>query len=190
MVVLNKIYTRTGDKGQTALGDGNRVDKFSDRVTAYGTSDELNCTVGMARLHADGVMDTQLAAIQNDLFDLGADLCRPNLSGDAKAEYPPLRMVATQTERLEAEIDVMNANLEPLRSFVLPGGSALAAHLHLCRTVARRAERLSVALGMDEDVNPHVITYLNRLSDWFFVASRVANDQGRADVLWVPGANR
>ena len=190
MVVLNKIYTRTGDKGTTALGNGDRVAKHDARVNAYGTSDELNATVGMARLHAAGEMDAQLSAIQNDLFDLGADLCRPDLSKDAEAEYPPLRMVESQVKRLEAEIDAMNADLEPLRSFILPGGSALAAHLHLCRTVARRAERLATELAGVEEVNAHAVTYLNRLSDWFFVAARVANDGGKADVLWVPGANR
>lgn len=190
MVVLSKIYTRTGDKGTTALGNGDRVAKYDARVTAYGTSDELNATLGMARLHADGTLDTQLAAIQNDLFDLGADLCRPEIAADARADYPPLRMVATQVARLECEIDAMNDHLEPLRSFVLPGGSALAAHLHLCRTVARRAERLAVELAQDDEVNPHVITYLNRLSDWFFVAARIANSNGQDDVLWVPGANR
>ena len=190
MVVLNKIYTRTGDKGTTALGNGDRVAKFDPRVTAYGTSDELNATLGVARLHAEGAMDTQLSYIQNDLFDLGADLCRPDMAKDAESEYPPLRMAESQVLRLEAEIDVMNDKLEPLRSFILPGGSALAAHLHICRTVARRAERLAVELSQSEEVNPHVVTYLNRLSDWFFVAARIANDDGRADVLWVPGANR
>ena len=135
-------------------------------------------------------MDSALARIQNDLFDLGADLCRPDLSGDATAEYPPLRMVQAQVDRLEAEIDAMNAAIPPLRSFVLPGGSPLAAHLHLCRTVSRRAERLAVALARDEEVNPSALRYLNRLSDWFFVASRAANDDGARDVLWVPGANR
>lgn len=190
MVVLNKIYTRTGDKGTTALGNGDRVAKHDARVNAYGTSDELNACVGMSRLHAEGDIDARLSAIQNDLFDLGADLCRPDLSGDAKAEYPPLRMVESQVSRLENEIDEMNANLEPLRSFILPGGSALAAHLHLCRTVARRAERLATELAEQEEVNTHAVKYLNRLSDWFFVAARVANDDGKADVLWVPGANR
>ncbi|SFI83367.1 cob(I)yrinic acid a,c-diamide adenosyltransferase [Jannaschia pohangensis] len=190
MVVLSKIYTRTGDAGTTALGDGTRVPKTSARVEAYGTVDEANCTIGMARLHAEGDMDKQLAMIQNDLFDLGADLCRPGMDRDGEAEYPPLRLAAAQVDRLEAEIDAMNAALEPLRSFVLPGGSALAAHLHLCRTVTRRAERLSVELAGQEDVNPAAVKYLNRLSDWFFVASRIANDDGRADVLWVPGANR
>lgn len=190
MVVLNKIYTRTGDKGTTALGDGNRVAKHDARVNAYGTSDELNATVGVARLHASGEMDTQLSAIQNDLFDLGADLCRPDLSKDAEAEYPPLRMVEAQVKRLEAEIDVMNADLQPLRSFILPGGSPLAAHLHICRTVARRAERLATELAEVEEVNAHAVTYLNRLSDWLFVAARVANNNGNDDMLWVPGANR
>jgi cob(I)alamin adenosyltransferase len=190
MVVLSKIYTRTGDKGDTALGNGNRVAKYDARVEAYGTTDELNSIVGLARLHAEGEMDTQLGRIQNDLFDLGADLCRPEMEKDAEAEFPPLRVVMAQVERLEAEIDGMNANLEPLRSFILPGGTALAAHLHQCRTVARRAERLSVYLSSQESVNEAVVKYLNRLSDWFFVAARIANNQGRADVLWVPGANR
>lgn len=190
MVVLNKIYTRTGDKGETALGNGERVAKYDGRVEAYGTSDELNAIVGLARLHAADEMDAQLARIQNDLFDLGADLCRPDMAKDAQAEYPPLRMVSAQVDRLESEIDAMNARLEPLRSFILPGGSALAAYLHQCRTVARRAERLSVELASREDVNDQVVRYLNRLSDWFFVAARIANDDGRADVLWVPGANR
>lgn len=190
MVVLNKIYTRTGDAGDTALGNGDRVAKHALRVNAYGTSDELNATVGMARLHAAGEMDNELALIQNDLFDLGADMCRPDMDQDATAKYPPLRMIATQVDRLETEIDRMNAELTPLRSFVLPGGAALAAHLHICRTVARRAERLAVELSTIESVNPVAIKYLNRLSDWFFVAARVANDNGQADVLWVPGANR
>ena len=190
MVVLSKIYTRTGDGGTTALGDGSRVPKTSARVEAYGTVDEANCAIGMARLHAGGEIDDRLARIQNDLFDLGADLCRPGLADDVASEHPPLRMAPAQTDRLEAEIDTMNAALEPLRSFVLPGGSALAAHLHLCRTITRRAERLTVELAADGDVNEAAVRYLNRLSDWFFVASRIANDDGRADVLWIPGANR
>ncbi|APG45804.1 cob(I)yrinic acid a,c-diamide adenosyltransferase [Phaeobacter porticola] len=190
MVVLNKIYTRTGDKGDTALGNGDRVAKHSARVNAYGTSDELNAFVGVARLEANGEMDTALARIQNDLFDLGADLCRPEMDKDAGAEYPPLRIADAQINRLEAEIDVMNAELSPLRSFVLPGGAALSAHLHVCRTVARRAERLATDLATQEDINPAAVKYLNRLSDWFFVASRAANDNGARDVLWVPGANR
>lgn len=190
MVVLNKIYTRTGDKGTTALGNGDRVAKHDGRVNAYGTSDELNAFVGVARLHAEGEMDQLLSLIQNDLFDLGADLCRPDITKDAEAEYPPLRMVEEQVKRLEAEIDKMNGTLDPLRSFILPGGSALSAQLHVCRTVARRAERLATDLSTAAEVNPHVITYLNRLSDWFFVAARIANDNGQGDVLWVPGANR
>ena len=190
MVVLSKIYTRTGDGGTTALGDGSRVAKTSPRVAAYGTVDETNATIGLARLHAEGEADAQLARIQNDLFDLGADLCRPGMAKDAEAEYPPLRMTPAQVDRLEAEIDAMNDALEPLRSFVLPGGSPLAAHLHLCRTVSRRAERLTVELAGEEDVNEAAVRYLNRLSDWFFVASRIANEDGAADVLWVPGANR
>ncbi|MCB4457481.1 cob(I)yrinic acid a,c-diamide adenosyltransferase [Leisingera sp. McT4-56] len=190
MVVLNKIYTRTGDKGETALGNGERVAKHSARVNAYGTSDELNSFVGVARLEADGEMDAALARIQNDLFDLGADLCRPEMEKDADAEYPPLRVAAAQVERLEAEIDVMNKDLEALRSFILPGGSKLAAHLHVCRTVARRAERLATDLSTTEDVNQAAVKYLNRLSDWFFVAARTANNGGKDDVLWVPGANR
>ena len=165
MVVLNRIYTRTGDRGDTALGNGARVAKHDARVAAYGTVDETNATVGLARLHASGAADEALARIQNDLFDLGADLCRPDMEKDASAEYPPLRVNDAQVDRLEAEIDAMNADLTPLRSFILPGGAALAEPLHLCR-------------------------YLNRLSDWFFVAARIANNNGADDVLWVPGANR
>lgn len=190
MVVLNKIYTRGGDKGDTALGNGVRVAKDALRVEAYGTVDETNACVGLARLHAEGDMDAALARIQNDLFDLGADLCRPEMAKDAEAEYPPLRATDAQVDRLEAEIDAMNSALSPLRSFVLPGGSALSANLHQCRTVSRRAERLTVALARDEDINGAVVRYLNRVSDWFFVASRAANANGADDVLWVPGANR
>ncbi len=190
MVVLSKIYTRTGDKGETALGNGSRVPKHSLRVTAYGTCDETNATVGLARLHATGEMDAALARVSNDLFDLGADLCTPDRHLDATLSYTPLRMIESQTLRLEAEIDAMNARLTPLRSFILPGGSALAAQLHLCRTVCRRAERLVVELAGQEDVNPDAVKYLNRLSDWFFVAGRIANDDGKDDVLWVPGLTR
>lgn len=190
MVVLNKIYTRTGDKGDTALGNGARVAKHDVRVEAYGTSDELNCFVGAARLHATGETDTALSRIQNDLFDLGADLCRPDMEKDGEADYPPLRMLPGQVDRLEAEIDLMNAELDPLRSFILPGGTALAAQLHVCRTVARRAERLATELATKEVINDAAVRYLNRLSDWFFVAARVANNGGKDDVLWVPGANR
>ncbi|UWQ05115.1 cob(I)yrinic acid a,c-diamide adenosyltransferase [Aliiroseovarius crassostreae] len=190
MVVLNKIYTRTGDKGETALGDGTRRAKHDPRVSAYGTVDETNAVIGLARLHAGDGVDAALARIQNDLFDLGADLCRPEMAKDAEAEYPPLRMAQEQVDRLEAEIDVMNKTLDPLRSFILPGGSPLAAHLHMVRTVSRRAERLATELASVEDVNPVAVKYLNRLSDWCFVAARMANDGGKADVLWVPGANR
>jgi cob(I)alamin adenosyltransferase len=190
MVVLNRIYTKTGDKGETALGNGARVPKHSVRVGAYGTVDELNATLGLARLHAEGEMAAAIARVQNDLFDLGADLARPEMAKDHEAGYPVLRIVESQVLRLEAEIDAMIARLEPLRSFILPGGSALSAHLHLCRTVARRAEREAVALAAQEEVNGWAVKYLNRLSDWFFVAGRIANDDGRADILWVPGANR
>ncbi|MCI4663192.1 MAG: cob(I)yrinic acid a,c-diamide adenosyltransferase [Neomegalonema sp.] len=192
MVTLNKIYTRTGDAGETALGDGTRIAKHAPRVEAYGAVDEVNATVGLARLHATAAadIDAALARIQNDLFDLGADLCRPNMAKDGEAGYSVLRMVASQVERLESEIDSWNAHLQPLKSFILPGGSPLAAHLHLCRTVCRRAERLAVALAGIEEVNEHAVKYLNRLSDWFFVVGRVGNDMGAKDVLWVPGANR
>ncbi len=189
MVVLSKIYTRTGDKGETALGNGDRVLKHSLRVAAYGTVDETNATLGLARQHG-GAMDAALARISNDLFDLGADLCTPDMENDAAAPFPRLRMIAGQVDRLEGEIDTMNLRLTPLRSFVLPGGTALAAHLHLCRTVCRRAERLVVELAAAEPVNPEAIRYLNRLSDWFFVAGRIANEDGKLDVLWVPGLTR
>src|SRR5690606_18218465 len=187
MVVLNRIYTRTGDKGETALGDGTRVAKHSLRVNAYGTVDETNAAIGLARLHASETMDAGLARIQNDMFDLGADLATPEPEVVTRER---LRVAAAQVDRLEAEIDAMNADLAPLRSFILPGGTPLAAHLHACRTICRRAERLVVDLAGIERVNPEAVRYLNRLSDWFFVAARVANDGGAGDVLWVPGANR
>jgi cob(I)alamin adenosyltransferase len=187
MVRLTRIYTKGGDTGQTSLGDGERVDKFDDRVAAYGTVDEANACIGLARLHATGPVDAMLAAIQNDLFDLGADLCTPE-SQDPK--YPPLRIVEAQVERLEREIDAMNAALAPLNSFILPGGSALAANLHLARTVARRAEREIVRLAAHTKINPAAIRYVNRLSDHLFVLSRHANEDGASDVLWVPGKNR
>ena len=190
MVVLSKIYTRTGDAGETALGNGARVPKHALRVSAYGTVDETNATVGLARLHATDEMAAALARISNDLFDLGADLCTPDRHLDSTLSYTPLRMIETQVARLEAEIDGMNARLQPLRSFILPGGSALAAQLHLCRTVSRRAERMVVELAAVEDVNPEAVKYLNRLSDWFFVAGRIANNDGKDDVLWVPGLTR
>ncbi len=190
MVVLNRIYTRTGDSGETALGDGTRVPKHALRVEAYGTVDETNATVGLTRLHASGGISERLAAIQNDLFDLGADLCRPITDAEQQQEHPPLRMTEAQILRLESEIDAMNERLSPLRSFILPGGTPLAAHLHLCRTVCRRAERLAVSLAATDTLNPDAVKYLNRLSDWFFVAARMANNDGADDVLWTPGANR
>ena len=190
MVTLNKIYTKTGDNGQTALGNGQRVAKYAPRVSAYGTVDELNAMIGFARLSAHGERERELATIQNDLFDLGADLCRPDMALDEKAEYRVLRISTHQVERLEREIDAMNAHLQPLKSFILPGGTPLAAALHLCRTMCRRAERLSVELAQLEDVNPEAVKFLNRLSDWFFVAARMANDKGASDVLWQPGAHQ
>jgi cob(I)alamin adenosyltransferase len=190
MVVLSKIYTKTGDAGETALGNGARVAKHSTRVTAYGTVDETNATVGLARQHSSGEIELALARISNDLFDLGADLCRPEMERDHEAGYVPLRILEGQVLRLEAEIDAMNTRLTPLRSFILPGGSALAAYLHLCRTVCRRAERLTVELATMESVNAEAVKYLNRLSDWFFVAGRIANNDGKDDVLWVPGLTR
>ena len=184
MVKLNRIYTRTGDDGTTGLVDGSRRAKHDLRVAAYGAVDEANATLGLARLHTQGDDDSMLARIQNDLFDLGADLATP---GDIEGA---LRIVATQTERLEAEIDAMNATLAPLTSFVLPGGTPAAAFLHLARTIVRRAERDTTALAADEDVNPHAVAYLNRLSDHLFVLSRAVNAKAGGDVLWTPGANR
>jgi cob(I)alamin adenosyltransferase len=184
MVQLTRIYTRGGDQGRTSLGDGSRVAKHALRVDAYGNVDETNATIGLARLHCEGVTDQALARIQNDLFDLGADLCRPE---DGSQH---LRITDGQVVRLEGEIDEMNADLLPLSSFVLPGGTPAAAYLHLARTVARRAERGVVQLAEQEAVNPAAIRYLNRLSDHLFVLSRLVNDGGRKDVLWVPGANR
>jgi cob(I)alamin adenosyltransferase len=187
MVVLNRIYTKTGDKGETALGDGTRLPKNALRITAFGTVDEANAAIGLARLHTTGELDAMLARIQNDLFDLGADLCVPETAKRAEGR---LRIADAQVERLEHEIDAMNAELKPLNSFVLPGGSPAAAHLHLARTIVRRAERLIVELAQSETLNPAAIKYANRLSDHLFVASRFANDKGAKDVLWVPGANR
>lgn len=192
MVVLNRIYTRTGDDGTTALSTGERRSKFDLRVEAYGTVDETNATVGLARLHAaeaEAIVDAMLGRIQNDLFDLGADLATPE--GKTVA-WEPLRINAAQVDRIEAEIDLLNADLSPLRSFVLPGGTPAAAYLHLCRTVSRRAERLMVALAQTEGetVGRPALQYMNRLSDFFFVASRWVNDRGARDVLWVPGQNR
>ena len=194
MVKLNKIYTRTGDKGMTGLGSGERVAKNDARITAYGTIDEVNSCVGMARMFtgADKFfdLDAMLTRIQNDLFDLGADLATPE-RGET-LDYIPLRIIESQVERLELEIDAMNADLEPLKSFVLPGGEPAAAALHHCRTVSRRAERDMVTLSQieGETVSAEAIQYINRLSDFFFVASRFVNKVGRGDVLWVPGQNR
>ncbi|MCZ6482024.1 MAG: cob(I)yrinic acid a,c-diamide adenosyltransferase [Alphaproteobacteria bacterium] len=197
MVRLTKIYTRGGDKGETSLGDGSRIAKHDTRVAAYGTVDEANAVIGLARLHTSGEADEALARIQNDLFDLGADLCRPE--GDAKGQGAsdaaknakgPLRIIQAQIDRLEAEIDGMNAELAPLESFVLPGGTEASATLHLARTVVRRAERLITELARTEAVNPSAIAYINRLSDHLFVLARVLNDKGGRDVLWRPGANR
>ena len=187
MVVLNRIYTRTGDKGETGLGSGKRVKKFDERIEAYGTVDETNACVGVARLHAEGELNVMLARVQNDLFDLGADLCVPEDGSEIAAKA--LRIVDAQVDRLEREIDEMNEALQPLRSFVLPGGTALAAHLHVARTVCRRAERLIVKLAQSEPVGAAAVKYSNRLSDFLFVAARYAN-LSRGDVLWVPGANR
>ncbi|MGE5512060.1 MAG: cob(I)yrinic acid a,c-diamide adenosyltransferase [Bacteroidota bacterium] len=192
MVVLNKIYTRQGDDGSTSLGTHERVPKYALRVAAYGTVDETNAAIGMARVHLAGEpasVDAMLARIQNDLFDLGSDLCVPD-RGTKSGYEPPV--TDTQVKRLEDEIDALNAELQPLRSFVLPGGTAGAAALHVARTVCRRAERLIVELaaGPDEPVNAAAIRYINRLSDFLFVASRYVNDRGKKDVLWVPGQNR
>lgn len=192
MVVLNRIYTKTGDNGTTALSTGERRQKFDLRVSAYGTVDETNACVGIARETA-GVnpeIAAMLMRIQNDLFDLGADLATPE--GEEKPSWEPLRITAGQVARIEAEIDALNEHLQPLRSFVLPGGSPASAALHLARTVARRAERLIVELSTIEGeiVSPEAIQYMNRLSDFLFVASRSVNDNGANDVLWVPGKNR
>ena len=193
MVKLTKIYTRGGDKGDTSLGGGARVRKHDPRVAAYGTMDEANAAVGIARLHASklpdgGACDAMLARIQNDLFDLGADLARPSEPDEASREV--LRIVQAQVDRLEREIDAMNAHLKPLDSFVLPGGNDAAAYLHLARTIVRRGEREITALAEREAINPLALMYANRLSDHLFVLSRHINAGDEGDVLWVPGANR
>jgi cob(I)alamin adenosyltransferase len=193
MVKLNKIYTKTGDDGTTGLGDGSRVWKFDLRVEAYGTVDEANAAIGLARLHTareHQKVDAMLALIQNDLFDLGAELATPDTG--KKLDYEPLRVTAAQVSRVEADIDALNAHMAPLQSFVLPGGSPAAAALHLARTIARRAERAMVELGTKpgEQVSRTAVEYINRVSDFLFVASRTVNDNGSNDVLWVPGANR
>ena len=197
MVKLTRIYTKGGDKGLTSLGRGGRVPKHDLRVEAYGTVDEANSTIGMARAviartvkkdRQRGEVEAMLARIQNDLFDLGADLC--TVFGKEKKDRPALRIVPSQTERLEREIDAMNADLAPLTSFILPGGSEAAAHLHLARTVARRAESRMTQLAAKQAVNPEAIKYINRLSDHLFVLGRRLNENGAADVLWVPGGAR
>jgi cob(I)alamin adenosyltransferase len=187
MVRLTRIYTRGGDAGETSLGDGARVAKHDLRVEAFGTVDEANAAIGLARLSAPPEADVLLARIQNDLFDLGADLCTPE---DGRRAAGALRIQASQVERLEHEIDALNAELKPLDSFVLPGGTPCAAHLHLARTITRRAERLVAALAARETVNGEALKYLNRLSDHLFVLSRHFNGKGAGDVLWTPGANR
>jgi cob(I)alamin adenosyltransferase len=191
MVKLNKIYTRTGDKGTTGLGTGDRRSKADLRIEAFGTVDEANSCIGLARLHtaaAHPEIDAMLARIQNELFDLGADLCVPD---DGKPlDYEPLRIIASQVKRLEADIDRLNKAMKPLKSFILPGGSSAAAALHLARTTARRAERLMVALAQKETIGAEALKYINRLSDFLFVAARAVNDNGNADVLWVPGQSR
>lgn len=187
MVKLTKIYTRGGDKGQTSLGNGKRVSKDDIRVEAYGDVDELNAILGIARLSIPSEYDPYLSRIQNDLFDLGADLCTPE---EENPKYPPLRMTSQQVERLENEIDSLNAELSPLNSFILPGGSEVSAHLHHARTVCRRAERRMVSLAAVEKINENSIHYVNRLSDFLFVIARYLNEKGNKDVLWVPGGNR
>ena len=190
MVILNRIYTRTGDDGSTALGSGERRAKYDLRVAAYGTVDETNATIGVARLHTAEAadLDAMLGRIQNDLFDLGADLSVPQREGKAER----LRVLGSQIERLEREIDILNAALSPLTSFILPGGTPAAAQLHVARTVCRRAERVIVELSANpaEPVSEAAIRYMNRLSDFLFVAARAANGNGSGDVLWVPGQNR
>lgn len=193
MVELNRIYTRGGDAGQTSLGSGDRVAKHDLRVASYGTVDETNGALGLARLHTseDRETDEMLGRIQNDLFDLGADLCTPE--GDARSARKSegaLRIVPEQVDRLEQEIDALNETLAPLTSFILPGGTPAASYLHMARTIARRAERLMTELATREDVNPDALKYINRLSDHLFVLGRHLNDGGRADVLWKPGQNR
>lgn len=187
MVQLTRIYTRGGDKGKTSLGNGQRRPKYDRRVSAYGTVDEANAVLGIVRLHCEGRLDEILARLQNDLFDLGGDLCTPE---EENPKYPPLRIAPEQVLRLEREIDELNADLQPLKSFVLPGGGAAAAYLHLARTVARRAEREIVKLAENETINKEAIRYINRLSDLLFVMARWANGKGSAEVLWVPGQNR
>jgi cob(I)alamin adenosyltransferase len=186
LVKLNKIYTRTGDDGTTGLVDGSRIPKDSPRMAAIGDVDELNCAIGLIRFHIAGSAPARLRTIQNDLFDLGADLATPE--GDFGWE--PLRIVPAQVARLEAELDAVNAKLAPLTSFILPGGSPASVALHNARTVCRRAERSAVAAARDVAINPEAIKYLNRLSDYLFVMARAENGNGKDDILWVPGASR
>lgn len=187
MVKLDKIYTRGGDSGETSLTDGSRAKKYIPRIEAYGSIDESNAAIGLARLYTEDVNDQMLSRIQNDLFDLGADVSLPKGS---KYEQHALRICQTQIDRLEAEIDQMNEHIAPLNSFVLPGGSAAAAHLHQARTIVRRAERWLVKAAENEEISPLAIKYLNRLSDHLFVMSRKTNNNGKDDVLWIPGENR
>ncbi len=187
MVELTRIYTRGGDKGKTSLSDGSRVAKHHLRVEAYGTVDEANSVIGLARLHVSPPLDAILGRVQNDLFDCGADLATPIQD---TPEYPPLRMSETQVAWVETQIDAFNAKLDALKSFILPGGSAASAYLHQARTVCRRAERLTSALAESEEITADALKYLNRLSDLLFVLARTENDEGAADVLWVPGKNR
>ena len=187
MVKLNKIYTRTGDDGSTGLADGSRASKDCFRVRAYGEVDEANSAIGVARLHIDNIeLERSLARIQNDMFDLGADLSTPTMEDDSKA----LRIVQSQIDRLETELDALNKDLEPLKTFVLPGGTPPAAYLHLARAITRRAEREIVTMARDETINPLALKYINRLSDFLFVAARWCNAQGETDVKWVPGGER
>jgi cob(I)alamin adenosyltransferase len=187
MIRLDKIYTRGGDDGATGLGDGSRVAKYSCRVMAMGAVDEANCAIGLARMEAIGETDAMLARIQNDLFDMGADLSAPE---DGRKAEGRLRVAPAQVTRLEREIDAMNDGLAPLTSFILPGGTKLAAHLHMARAITRRAESLIAQLAAQEKINPAALHYANRLSDHLFVMARLANDGGKDDVLWVPGGNR
>ena len=184
MVRLTKIYTKTGDKGDTGLGDGSRVAKYDPRVEAYGTVDEANAVIGLARLHVDETLDRILARIQNDLFDVGADLCTPVVENP---KYPPLRLADSKTLELEQEIDRFNADIPSLRSFILPAGNPAATYLHHARTVTRRAERIIVPLKEEQEISPSVLEYMNRLSDLLFVMARYSNAKGKGDVLWVPG---
>ena len=186
MVKLTKIYTGAGDRGETSLSDGSRVKKDTPRIMAIGAVDEANSAIGLARLHAQDQADKSLSRIQNDLFDLGADIATP----EGKPEKKALRITASQVTWLEREIDLMNTELSPLNSFILPGGSAASGHLHLARAIVRRAESLAVTLAASEAVNEEVLKYLNRLSDYLFVLARFLNQKGAKDVLWVPGKNR